>query len=159
MWSATQKRLRWTFADKTKSEVLGWNAHYTTYDLALLKIETDKKLTALPVASVLPRKGDKTIAIGAPQGLSFTASEGIVSGIREGSELKQFGTNLSGTWLQTSTTDLSREQWRTIVELQWRSGRSKQFIAGRVPKLELRDFLRTDQSISRCWKKDSLAKT
>jgi len=92
-----------TFADKTKAEVLGWNAHYTTYDLALLKIETDKKLTALPVASVLPRKGDKTIAIGAPQGLSFTASEGIVSGIREGSELKQFGTNLSGTWLQTST--------------------------------------------------------
>ncbi|MBD3676292.1 MAG: DUF1080 domain-containing protein [Planctomycetaceae bacterium] len=92
-----------TFADKTTAKVLGWNAHYTAFDLALLKIETNKKLTALPVAISLPRKGDKTIAIGAPRGLSFTASEGIVSGIRKGEELKEFAPGLSGTWLQTST--------------------------------------------------------
>lgn len=91
------------FPDKTKAEVLGWNAHYTSFDLALLKIETNKKLTALPIAIDLPRKGDKTIAIGAPRGLSFTASEGIISGIRKGEELKEFAPNLDGTWLQTST--------------------------------------------------------
>lgn len=91
------------FPDGAKAEVEGWRAHYTDFDLALLQIKTDKKLTALTVAEKLPRKGESTVAIGAPQGLSFTASEGIVSGIRKGEELDQFGPKLKGTWLQTST--------------------------------------------------------
>lgn len=91
------------FADGTKAEVEGWRAHYTQFDLALLQIKTDKQLIALPIAQTLPRKGESTIAIGTPQGLSFTATEGIISGIREGKELLPFGPKVQGTWLQTST--------------------------------------------------------
>lgn len=103
------------FEDGAKATVKGWNAHYTDKDLALLKIDTDRKLIALPLAQKLPRKGEKTVAIGAPQGLSFTATEGIVSAIRDGQELAQFSEYadekdpafrkflFTGQWLQTST--------------------------------------------------------
>ncbi|HSG71339.1 MAG TPA: trypsin-like peptidase domain-containing protein, partial [Planctomycetaceae bacterium] len=91
------------FPDGVEASVEGWRAHYTDFDLALLQIKTNKKLSALKVAQKLPRKGESAVAIGAPSGLSFTASEGIVSGIRKGEELKQFGPKLKGTWLQTST--------------------------------------------------------
>lgn len=103
------------FADGAKAPVKGWNAHYTDKDLALLQIDTDRKLIALPLAQKLPRKGEKTVAIGAPQGLSFTATEGIVSAIRDGQELAQFSEYadnkdpafkkflFNGQWLQTST--------------------------------------------------------
>ena len=43
------------------------------------------------------------VAIGAPSGLSFTATEGIISGIRDGKELQAFGANAKGVWYQTST--------------------------------------------------------
>lgn len=66
-----------TFADKSTAKVLGWNAHYTGFDLALLKIETIKKLTALPVAIVLPRKGDKTMAIGALKAYRLPPARGL----------------------------------------------------------------------------------
>ena len=103
------------FADGTKAKVRGWRAHYTDKDLALLVIDTDRELTSIPVAADVPRKGEKTVAIGTPQGLSFTVTEGIVSAIRDGKELHQFSehagsTNpdvkkflFTGTWLQTST--------------------------------------------------------
>jgi S1-C subfamily serine protease len=102
-----------SFSDKKTAEVLGWRAHYTEHDLALLVIKTDKKLVALPVAVDIPRKGESTIAIGTPEGLSFTATEGIVSAIRDGKELESLfigkrelakeASRPVGTWLQTST--------------------------------------------------------
>jgi S1-C subfamily serine protease len=42
------------------------------------------------------------IAIGAPKGLSFTVTDGIVSAVRSGSELAEFGGPNIGTWVQTS---------------------------------------------------------
>ncbi|MCA9066339.1 MAG: trypsin-like peptidase domain-containing protein, partial [Planctomycetaceae bacterium] len=103
------------FADKSKAKVEGWRAHYTDKDLALLQIETSKQLVALPVAAALPRKGEKTFAIGTPAGLSFTVTEGIVSAIRDGDELNEYSEfgqskdpelqkfKYKGSWLQTST--------------------------------------------------------
>ena len=111
---ADSKAATVSFPDGTKAEVEGWRAHYVDYDLALLQIKTDKRLTALALAPQLPRKGEKTVAIGTPQGLSFTATEGIISAIRDGGELLKFiapdsvgekdpKKQLKGKWLQTST--------------------------------------------------------
>jgi hypothetical protein len=71
--------------------------------VAVLKLKTSKKATPLKLCQALPRKGESVIAIGAPGGLSFTATEGIISAIRDGAELNAFGTDAVGKWLQTST--------------------------------------------------------
>ncbi len=69
-------------------------------DIAILKINK-QGLTPLPLADQLPRKGDSVAAFGAPVGLSFSASEGIVSAIRQGKELSE-DDPLPGTWIQTT---------------------------------------------------------
>jgi S1-C subfamily serine protease len=92
-----------TFADGTKAEVEGFLAYGEKRDVAVLKLKTNKKVTPLKLCQALPRKGESVIAIGAPGGLSFTATEGIISAIRDGAELKAFGTDAVGKWLQTST--------------------------------------------------------
>lgn len=50
-------------------------------DLAVLKV-SGAGMRALEVASNAPAVGDKLVVIGAPRGLEFTVSEGIVSAIR-----------------------------------------------------------------------------
>jgi hypothetical protein len=93
-----------TFADGTKAEVEGFLAYGEKRDVAVLKLKLDKRRPQpLKLATVLPRKGESVVAIGAPQGLSFTASEGIISAVRDGKELAEFGADALGTWLQTST--------------------------------------------------------
>lgn len=49
------------------------------------------------VSRVPPRKGETVTALGAPRGLSFTATTGIVSALRSG---EQIGGNRAGTWIQ-----------------------------------------------------------
>lgn len=92
-----------SFNDDTEAQVVGFLAQDKLRDLVVLKIETERKLKALPLANKTPRKGEATVAIGAPSGLSFTATEGIISAIREGDELAEFGLKAEGSWLQTST--------------------------------------------------------
>ncbi len=71
-------------------------------DIAIVKIDK-KSLPALPLASATPRKGESVLAFGAPVGLSFSASEGIVSAVREGKELEEDEKDpLPGTWIQTT---------------------------------------------------------
>lgn len=89
-----------TFNDNSEAEVVGFFAQDKLRDLVVLKVETSRKLASLPLAPVPPRKGESTVAIGAPSGLSFTITEG---GIRDGKELETFGLEAAGTWLQTST--------------------------------------------------------
>lgn len=76
-------------------------------DIAILKINPDKSpvpLKPVPLASELPRKGEGVVAFGAPLGLDFTASDGMVSAIRDASDLKEsIGlADHSGTWIQTT---------------------------------------------------------
>jgi putative serine protease PepD len=53
----------------------------TSSDLALVKVDTTRKLKALPLAdSSTVRTGQLAVAIGSPFGLSQTATSGIVSG-------------------------------------------------------------------------------
>ena len=51
-------------------------------DLATLSADADLTSTPLPLASVAPHPGDQIFAIGNPEGLEKTISEGIISGIR-----------------------------------------------------------------------------
>jgi SLA1 homology domain 1, SHD1/Trypsin-like peptidase domain len=50
----------------------------------------------------LPRKGEAVVALGAPHGLSFTATRGIISAVRSAAEMaKDLGdSSLKGTWVQ-----------------------------------------------------------
>ncbi|HEY2881784.1 MAG TPA: trypsin-like peptidase domain-containing protein [Pirellulales bacterium] len=70
-------------------------------DIAILKIEKDG-LTPLPLAKALPHKGDSVAAFGAPIGLSFSLTDGIVSAIRSGKEISDDDDPLPGTWIQTT---------------------------------------------------------
>jgi hypothetical protein len=68
-------------------------------DLAIVQIDMPaEKLTPIRLAEHLPRKGEQVAAFGAPLGLSFTASEGIISALRSGEEIEH-GT---GTYVQTT---------------------------------------------------------
>lgn len=61
-------------------------------DIAIIKLaDVKKSLPILKLAKELPRKGDATIAFGSPKGLSFSASEGIVSAIRNDNDTHQPG--------------------------------------------------------------------
>lgn len=99
------KELTVEFADGTRSEVLGFRHYDTSLDIAIIQIAVpDKGLTAVPVASALPKKGETVVAFGAPLGLSFTTTQGIISAIRNEEEIQgMLNADLKGTWLQTST--------------------------------------------------------
>ena len=70
-------------------------------DICVAKMAA-KELTPIALAEKLPRKGENVTALGAPLGLSFTATTGIVSAIRPGKELgSDVGDNeMRGTWVQ-----------------------------------------------------------
>jgi S1-C subfamily serine protease len=90
------------FKNGEKAKVLGTLTWDDKRDIAILKIDKSS-LTALPLAAALPRKGESVVAFGAPVGLSFSASEGIVSAIREGKELGDDEKDARpGTWIQTT---------------------------------------------------------
>jgi S1-C subfamily serine protease len=104
------------FKDGRKARVRGVRADLANKDVAVLSIEpVDRPLIPLKIATQLPRKGEQVVAFGAPLGFSFTASDGLISAIRNGSELngefRSLGFNLDYdshvTWLQT-TAPISR---------------------------------------------------
>mgnify|MGYP002152533169 CR=1 FL=1 len=72
-----------TFADETTYPVTDMIAVDPEKDIAVLQIDTSD-LPALPLgSSAAVAIGDTTYAVGHPENLLFTFSEGIVSGIRE----------------------------------------------------------------------------
>lgn len=70
-------------------------------DIAIIQLDR-KSLTPLPIATELPRKGDEVLALGSPMGLSFAATRGIISAVRNEEEMKKElnDDQLRGTWLQ-----------------------------------------------------------
>lgn len=99
------KRIVAEFANGTTAQVSGVLFADPDRDLAIVKLDVSKRLPTLALAADLPRKGELAVALGTPIGLSFTASEGIVSAIRkeaEAGDIKHGGIEHSGTWIQTS---------------------------------------------------------
>ena len=84
------------FPDDKTFEVTGTYLVDPKRDICVLQI-TGKDLPVLPMAEQLPRKGEEVIALGSPQGLSFTATRGIVSAIRRAEELDD---DKLGKWVQ-----------------------------------------------------------
>jgi|GEM_PF-2419006 len=91
------------FADGHESEVEGVLFADPDRDLAIIKLADVGKRPNLKLSDKLPRKGELTIAFGAPKGLTFTATEGIVSAIRNDSDAAKDGSPKAGTFIQTST--------------------------------------------------------
>lgn len=89
------------FENGKKSTVVGFTTIDKKRDLAIIRIrEEPASLHKIQIASVLPEKGEDVAAFGAPRGLSFTASNGIISAIRTTPE---FNAREAGTYLQTTT--------------------------------------------------------
>lgn len=87
------------FANGIKADVIGVYAADHELDLAVLKINLSPTgLHPLPIAKTIPRKGIRVATFGAPRGLSFSNSEGIISGIRSAAEVK----HAKGTYVQTT---------------------------------------------------------
>lgn len=91
-----------TFSDGNKADIAGAFFMDMDRDVAILKINAPGELKALSLASEPPKKGETVVAVGAPKGLSFSVTDGIVSAVRPGSELGEFGAATKGTWIQTS---------------------------------------------------------
>ncbi|MBL4886446.1 MAG: trypsin-like peptidase domain-containing protein [Planctomycetaceae bacterium] len=107
------------FSDGTKGKVTGYRYFDPKYDIAVIQIEVeDRVLVPLPLAEELPRKGASVVAFGAPHGLSFTTTEGIISAIRTQEEMQsQMGLQMNGTWLQTSTPISSGNSGGPLVNM------------------------------------------
>lgn len=105
------------FKDGRMARVRGVRADLADKDIAVLAIDPPggPALKPLRIADLLPRKGEQVVAFGAPLGFSFTASDGLISAIRNGGELNAEFRGLGFpldydarvTWLQT-TAPISR---------------------------------------------------
>ena len=92
------------FADKTSAPIVGFYKVDPNRDIAVLKIDYPAdKLKPISLAKESPRKGEKVVAFGAPLGLDFTATEGILSSVRTNTEMEELGRRGQlGDWLQTT---------------------------------------------------------
>lgn len=108
--------MRVEFANKHSGPVLGYRILDPENDLAILQIDAaGLRLRPLPLASQLPRKGQAVAAFGAPLGLDFTTSNGIVSATRPAAELDGF--DLGGTLIQTTAPISSGNSGGPLVDM------------------------------------------
>ena len=93
------------FKDGSKTPVLGVLKVDVKRDVAIIKVDHPAdKLFPIKLAAALPRKGEKVVAFGAPLGLSWTATDGVISAFRSTEELGKLGIDgIDGDWIQTST--------------------------------------------------------
>ncbi len=87
----------------------GWLTAERGRDLALLEVDKLPASSAIAMPDKLPDVGLQVAALGNPEGLSFSATEGIVSGVRKGSEIAKaleayrgLGYDMNAVWIQTS---------------------------------------------------------
>ncbi len=108
-----------------------------------------KDFPKIELAATLPRKGETIAALGSPQGLSFTATKGIVSAIRSQKEMKEDvgRESIEGTWIQTDTPISPGNSGGPLINLKGEVVAMSTLGSDRrqSPKLELRDFRRRYQ--------------
>ncbi|MFO0940215.1 MAG: S1C family serine protease [Pirellulales bacterium] len=89
------------FPNGRQAEIVGTMLIDETRDIVVGKISiTDAP--AIEISSGLPRKGERVVALGAPLGLAFSATNGIVSAIRSAEEMRSDvnKSDVDGTWIQ-----------------------------------------------------------
>jgi S1-C subfamily serine protease len=83
---------RATFRDGTSLDLAGTLLLIPEKDIAVARVKPGggqrPATSVLRLATAPPRKGEAVMAFGAPEGLSFTASQGIVSALRTSAELE-----------------------------------------------------------------------
>ncbi len=91
------------FPNGSSYPILGVRHLDPNRDIAIAMIE-GSDFPVLKGATGLPRKGETIVGLGSPLGLSFTASNGIVSAIRTAEELRKEldESDLEGTWIQVN---------------------------------------------------------
>ena len=78
------------FVDGSRYEVAGFVGLAEEKDLVLLRIRSNRNdFESLPITTDLPRKGEKVYALGAPRGYLGSITDGIVSAIRSGAEIRE----------------------------------------------------------------------
>ena len=137
------------FSDGQKGEVIGFRYVDPKYDIAIIEIKVEgRELVPLPLADELPKKGESVVAFGAPHGLSFTTTEGIISAIRTSDDMQsQLGADMKGSWLQTSTPISPGNSGGPLVNLrgqvvamntmQMTSGQNLNFAVSSIDVLDL----------------------
>jgi len=87
------------FANGKSAPVSGFYKADHQLDICVIKVDLpEEDLHPLPIASSAPRKGIRVATFGAPKGLEFSNSEGIVSGIRDADAVG----HEKGTYIQTT---------------------------------------------------------
>src|SRR5262249_35007743 len=101
------------FADKSTADVTGFLAIAVGKDLAILRINSQGHvLKPLKVATDRPKKAEEVFAFGAPRGLESTVTNGIVSSVRQGTELRD-------NFKATTGADLYTEQLHYDLDAIW----------------------------------------
>ena len=86
-----------TTSDGKKAYVKGFYHADPARDLAVVKVNANElPIDPLPLAVNLPRKGDDVAAFGSPLGFSFSATEGVISALRSGTEISKILKDMSG---------------------------------------------------------------
>ena len=107
------------FHDRRLLRVLGSLHLAPEKDLAILKIDTPREdFPTLQLVPTPPRKGTEVLAFGAPLGLSFSTTRGIVSGIRVPFEMRQTGIFLNVRWIQTDAPIMAGNSGGPLVNLR-----------------------------------------
>lgn len=115
------------FRDGQRFPVVGVTHFDITKDIALIRADLkDYAPRPLTLATHSPRKGAKVVAFGSPKGFSFSVSEGIIAGMRSGTELSEVFSSTGmkvtrhGTWIQTTAPVSPGNSGGPLVDMQGR---------------------------------------
>jgi S1-C subfamily serine protease len=111
------RRVTAVFTNGTKANVRGYLKLDSRKDLAIIKVDLDANRSfPMELSSNLPRKGSKVVALGCPTGLSFSTSDGMVSGLRDSDDLQGF--NIRATLIQTTAPISPGNSGGPLVDVQ-----------------------------------------
>ena len=104
-----------SFKDERSLPVLGYAALNRGKDLAILSVQAGPPLPSLNLSASLPGKLALVMAFGSPEGFSFSATQGNVSAVRQGEEVRRItlevahldlcqslGYDMDSTWIQST---------------------------------------------------------
>lgn len=148
--------------DKKEFAVVGYLAVLPGKDMALLYFKPEgRPLKPLPLATKPPSQGEPVVAFGAPLGLSDTVTDGIVSSVRSGADLREMlkhgntdeykdslGYDTDMTWIQTSAPISPGNSGGPLVNAQGEVIGINSFVSNRgqnlnfsLSSIHLREFI------------------
>ena len=131
-------------------------------DIAIIRL-VGTGHSPLSLARETPRKGSIVMALGAPEGLSFSVTRGIVSAIRSAEEMKRelHRGEYEGTWIQVDAA-ISQgnsggpiiDEMGNVVAMSTLTHRRAQNVNFGISAIEIQEFI--DSTASKPWQTLSL---